>query len=320
MAIKQKLLAAVIMAALMPSVHAAPSAPPAGLPAGFEAQFSHHYAQANGARLHYVVGGPVDGPLVVLLHGWPQTWYTWRNVMPNLASVGYRVVAVDYRGAGQSEKTASGYDKAAMAADIRALVQSLGVSNVNLVGRDIGVMVAYAYAAQWPREVKTLTMLDVPIPATPAWNDAKHKPDPDIWHFGFFQRPDIPELLIAGHEFAFIRNFIHDREYRPIADDDIRVYADAYAAAGGLRAGFELYRAFPQDEQRFAEFEKTKLPMPVLALAGDRSNGTVELSMAQGLATDVTGGTAPETGHWLPDENPVFLCGQLVSFLRAHDR
>ncbi|MCC8979418.1 alpha/beta hydrolase [Bradyrhizobium sp. 10BB] len=298
----------------------APSGPPAGLPTDFDTQFTHRYAEANGVRLHYVVGGPVDGPVIVLLHGWPQTWYTWRNVMPKLASAGYRVVAVDYRGAGQSEKTASGYDKAAMAADIRALVQSLGVSNVNLVGRDIGVMIAYAYAAQWPDGVKTLTMLDVPIPATPAWNEAKHKPDPDIWHFGFFQRPDVPELLIAGHEFAFIRDFIHVREYRPILDDDIRVYADAYAAAGGLRAGFELYRAFPQDEQRFAEFEKTKLPMPVLALAGDKSNGTVELTMAQRLASDVSGGTAPETGHWLPDENPVFLSAQLVSFLRAHDR
>jgi pimeloyl-ACP methyl ester carboxylesterase len=141
----------------------------------------------------------------------------------------------------------------------------------------------------------------------------------ELWHFGFFQQPDIPELLVARHEFAFIRRFIHDREYRPIADDDIRVYADAYAAPGGLRAGFERYRAFPQDEKRFAEFEKAKLPMPVLALAGDKSNGMVELNDA-GLATAVTGGTAPETGHWLPDENPTFLSAQLVTFLREHGR
>ncbi|QOZ26863.1 alpha/beta fold hydrolase [Bradyrhizobium sp. CCBAU 51753] len=325
MAIKQSFLAAVIVAALASPVLAQPRQPapagaPAGLPSAFDTQFSHRYAQANGVRLHYVAGGPEDGPVVVLLHGWPQTWYTWRNVMPKLASAGYRVVAVDYRGAGQSEKPASGYDKAGMAADIRALVRSLGASNVNLVGRDIGVMVAYAYAAQWPGEVKTLTMLDVPIPATPAWIEAKHKPDPELWHFGFFQQPDIPELLLAGHEFAFIRDFIHDREFRPIDDEDIRVYADAYAAAGGLRAGFELYRAFAQDEARFAELEKTKLPMPVLALAGDKSNGMIELTMAQHLATNVIGGTAPETGHWLPDENPAFLSDQLVAFLREHGR
>ena len=151
-------------------------------------------------------------------------------------------------------------------------------------------------------------------------NEAKHKPDPELWHFGFFQQRDIPELLVTGHEFAFIRDFIHDREFRPIADNDIRVYADAYAAPGGLRAGFELYRAFPEDERRFAMLETTKLTMPVLALAGDKSNGTVELTMAQGLATNVVGGTAPDTGHWLPDENPEFLSRQLIDFLGKHGR
>jgi pimeloyl-ACP methyl ester carboxylesterase len=291
-----------------------------GLPPNFESQFGDYYAEANGVRLHYVTGGPADGPLIVLLHGWPQTWYTWRNVMPRLAKAGYRVVAVDYRGAGGSEKPQGGYDKATMATDIRALVQHLGATKVNLVGRDIGVMIAYAYAAQWPSEVGTLTMLDVPIPATPAWNEAKHKPDPALWHFGFFQRRDIPELLVSGREFAFIRDFIHDREFRPIADQDIRVYADAYAAPGGLRAGFELYRAFPEDERRFSALAKAKLPMPVLALAGDKSNGTVEFTMAQGLATNVVGGTAPDTGHWLPDENPSFLSQQLIDFLSKYGR
>lgn len=291
-----------------------------GLPDGFDRQFAHRFAIVNGVRLHYVVGGPQDGPLVMLLHGWPQTWYTWRNVMPRLAGAGYRVVAVDYRGAGSSEKPRGGYDKATMAEDVRALVRALGRERVNLVGRDIGVMLAYAYAARWGGEVTTLTMLDVPIPASPAWNEAKHEPDPELWHFAFFQQPDIPEMLIAGHEFAFIADFIHDREHRPIADEDVRVYAEAYAAPGGLRAGFELYRAFPEDERRFAEFHRRKLSMPVLALAGDQSNGMVELEMARGLATDVTGGTAPDTGHWLPDENPEFLSDRLIDFLKEKGR
>ncbi|HKU99264.1 MAG TPA: alpha/beta hydrolase, partial [Vineibacter sp.] len=199
----------------------APLVARAGLPDGFDQRFAHAYADANGVRLHYVIGGPADGPMVVLLHGWPQTWYTWRRVMPPLADAGYRVVAVDYRGAGESEKPASGYDKATMAADIRALVQALGARRVNLVGRDIGVMVAYAYAAQWPGEVARLVMLDVPVPATRAWNDAKSKPDPELWHFGLHQQRDIAELLISGHEFAYIADFYKKRAHVPVSDDDI---------------------------------------------------------------------------------------------------
>lgn len=291
-----------------------PLASRTGLPANFERTFAHGFATTNGVRLHYVIGGPVDGDLIVLLHGWPQTWYTWRNVMPALAQAGHRVVAVDYRGAGESEKPQSGYDKATMAADIRALVHELGGTGVNLVGRDIGVMVAYAYAAQWPDEVVRLAMLDVPVPATRVWDEAKHKPDPELWHFGLHQQRDIAELLVSGHEQAYISDFYKKRLAAPVADEDIAVYARAYAAPGGLRAGFELYRAFPEDEQHFKQFMQKKLPMPVLALAGEKSNGWAETEMAKELATNVRGGVAPDTGHWLPDENPTYVSQQLLTF------
>lgn len=288
--------------------------PGSGLSVDFDQVFTHSFASANGVRLHYVIGGPPEGEMVVLLHGWPQTWYTWRRVMPALASAGYRVVAVDYRGAGESEKPQGGYDKATMAQDIRALVRELERTKINLVGRDIGVMVAYAYAAQWPEEVSKLVMLDVPIPATRAWNEAKSKSDPQIWHFGLHRQRDIAEMLIAGREHAYISDFYKTRMHVPVADEDIAVYARAYAAPGGLRAGFELYRAFPEDERRFKEFMTKKLPMPVLALAGDKSNGLTEVEMAKELAINVSGGVAPNTGHWLPDENPDFLSKQLVAF------
>ncbi|MBJ9915128.1 alpha/beta hydrolase [Burkholderia cenocepacia] len=293
-----------------------PGMPAPGRPAGFERRFSRRYAQLDDVRLHYVTGGPDDGEMVVLLHGWPQTWYTWRHVMPALAEDGYRVVAVDYRGAGESDKPLGGYDKASMAGDIRALVHQLGATRIHLVGRDIGVMVAYAYAAQWPTEIVKLAMLDVPVPGTRIWDEAKASADPQIWHFGLHQQRDIAEMLIAGKERAYILDFYKKRTHVALSNDDIAVYADAYAAPGALRAGFELYRAFPQDETRFKAFMKHKLPMPVLALAGDKSNGAKELDMARELALDVRGAVAPNTGHWLPDENPAFLTRQLLDFFR----
>jgi pimeloyl-ACP methyl ester carboxylesterase len=296
------------------------SAGRAGLPAGFNEAFTHQFAEAHGVRLHYVIGGPVDGQMIVLLHGWPQTWYAWRWVMPALARAGYRVVAVDYRGAGNSDKPQGGYDKATMAADIHALVHELGARTVDLVGRDIGAMVAYAYAAQWPGEVASLAMLDVPVPGTRVWDEALAKRDPQIWHFGLFQQRDVAEMLIGDHVGAFIIDFYKQREYVPVADEDIAVYSQAYAAPGGLRAGFELYRAFPEDEKRFKGFMKRKLSMPVLALAGDKSNGRTELDMAREVATNVQGGVAPNTGHWLPDENPDFLSKQLIAFFAGSER
>ena len=288
--------------------------PAPGLPAGFDRRFSRRYALVNDVRLHYVTGGPDDGEMVILLHGWPQTWYTWRHVMPALAEEGYRVVAVDYRGAGESDKPLGGYDKASMAGDIRALVRHLGATRINLVGRNIGVMVAYAYAAQWPAEILKLAMLDVPVPGTRIWDEAKARSDPQIWHFGLHQQRDIGEMLIAGREHAYIFDFYKKRTHVALSDDDIAVYADAYAAPGTLRAGFELYRAFPQDEAQFKAFMRHKLPMPVLALAGDKSNGAKEFDMARELALDVRGAVAPDTGHWLSDENPAFLTRQLIDF------
>jgi pimeloyl-ACP methyl ester carboxylesterase len=233
--------------------------------------------------------------------------------MPELAKAGFRVVAVDYRGAGESEKLLDGYDKATMAADIRTLVHQLGGTKVDLAGRDIGVMVAYAYAAQWPDEVTRLAMLDVPVPGTRVWDEAIHKPDPELWHFGLHQQRDIAEMLVAGHEYAYISDFMKKRLAAPIADEDLAVHARAYAGLGGLRAGFELYRAFPEDERRFRDFLRKKLPMPVLVLAGERSNGAKEVEMARESADDV----APETGHWLPDENPGFVYRHLITFFHG---
>jgi pimeloyl-ACP methyl ester carboxylesterase len=172
------------------------------LPAGFYDTFSHQYTQVDEVRLHHVDGGPQDGAVVVLLHGWPQTWYAWRKVMPALAEAGYRVIAVEYRGAGDSSRPAGGYDKATLAADVHQLLIQLGIVKAHLVGRDIGLMVAYALAAQWTVSIASLTMLDVPIPGTSAWSEAKR--DPQTWHFGLHRQRDVAEMLVAGREYDFL--------------------------------------------------------------------------------------------------------------------
>lgn len=285
------------------------------LPPEFDEMFTHHFTEAGPVRLHHVAGGPAAAETVVLLHGWPQTWYAWRKVMPGLVSAGYRLEAVEYRGAGESSRPAGGYDKATMAADVRHLLDALGVERVHLVGRDIGVMVAYALAAQWPEVVKSLTMLDVPLPGTTAWERAKQ--DPQTWHFGLHRQRDIAEMLVSGREYDYLSTFYRARTKvaGAITDDDLAVYARAYAAPGALRAGFELYRAFDQDEERFATLLQHKLPMPVLALGGELDNGSLITDMAHEAAIEVRGVVVPGGGHWTPEESPEVLLEQLLAFL-----
>jgi pimeloyl-ACP methyl ester carboxylesterase len=271
--------------------------------AAFARAFSHHTASVNGVQLHYVAGGA--GPPDVLLHGWPQTWRGWRGVMPGLADAGYAVIAPDYRGAGHSDKPAGGYDKATMARDVRALVRQLGHDRVRLVGHDIGLMVAYAYAAQFPDEVERLVLMDAPLPGTSVFEELKR--DPRTWHFPFHQAQGVPEMLVAGREREYLSHFYHGPfTYDPsgVTEADIDAYVAAYRLPGASRAGFELYRAFPQDEADNRAFAKAKLPMPVLALGGEMSFGEAIVPMAREVATDARGGAVPGAGHWIAEENP----------------
>lgn len=287
------------------------------LPLGFFEQFEHRFTDLEQVRLHHVDGGPADAEAVLLLHGWPQTWYAWRKVMPGLAQAGYRVVAVDYRGAGDSTRPATGYDKTTMATDIRQLLELLeiGLGRVHIVGRDIGVMVAYALAAQWPELISSLTMIDVPIPGTAAW--AKAKTDPETWHFGLHRQRDVAEMLVAGREYDYLSTFYRARTRvaGAITDDDLAVYARSYAAPGAMRAGFELYRAFDRDEDAFAKLLTTRLTLPVLAIGGELDNAELIAKMAREAAEHVTAATVPGGGHWTPEENPEFLLNQLLTFL-----
>ena len=269
--------------------------------------FSHHMASVNGIQIHYVIGG--QGKPVVLLHGWPQTWYEWRHVMPVLAK-NYTVIAPDLRGLGDSSKPLTGYDGKTTAEDIHQLVSQLGFKDILLVGHDFGVQVAYSYAAAHSAEVRRLVILDVPIPGIGPGENIT-----GLWWAQFHMVRDIPEMLVEGHEREYLSWF-----YRftcnpaAITKEDIDEYVSHYSAPGGMRAGFEYYRALFDDVKQNKEYSKVKLPMPVLALGGKCSFGIAALESMRLLATNVSGGIVPDSGHWIPEERPSFLTEQLFAF------
>ncbi len=208
----------------------------------------------TGVRLRYVEAG--TGPrTMVLLHGYPQTWWEWRHAIPLFAQAGFRVIAPDYRGAGGSSKPPQGYDKRTMAADIEVLLrQHLGVkSPIVLVGHDIGMMVAYAFASSFPKSVERLVLMEAPLPGTLAYNATiatTHLTNVMDWHFFFHNATDnLAELLTQGRERQYLKSFYDRLAFNPdaIGLDDLDVYASQYESAGAMRAGFELYRAFDRD-------------------------------------------------------------------------
>jgi pimeloyl-ACP methyl ester carboxylesterase len=275
--------------------------------------FEHHTARVTDVTLHYVICG--QGDPVVLLHGWPQTWYEWRKIMPALAER-YTVIAPDLRGLGDSSKPAGGYDKRTVADDIYQLVRRLGFERVFLVGHDWGGPVAYAYAAAHPNDVRKLVILDVGIPGAGLEQLLAFRKAGHIWHIQFHYVRDLPEALVAGRERTYLSWFYRVAAYDPsaISGEAIDEYVRCYSAAGGLRAGFEYYRAIFTDAEHNTENAKTKLKMPVLALGGERGFGETALRSMQLLAEDVRGGVIERCGHWIPEERPEYLLDQLVKF------
>lgn len=283
--------------------------------------FTHGMADIEpGLRLHYVVAGE-GARTIVLLHGFPQTWWEWRRVIPDLVNAGFRVVAPDYRGAGHSWRPLGGYHKRTMAEDIhRLLRQHLQIQGpIALVGHDIGLMVAYAYAQAYRTEVSQLVVVDAPLPGTSVFN--RLRADPRVWHFAFHGARDVAEMLVAGRERQYLQAFFDARIFDPsaIRDHDLDVYASAYAAPGAMRAGFELYRAFDQDaeDNRDALERNGKLTVPVLAVGGTTStSGPLVEEMMREVAEDVTGLRVAGAAHWIPEENPAALGRALVDFLK----
>jgi pimeloyl-ACP methyl ester carboxylesterase len=277
----------------------------------------HRHADLGDVRLHYVTAG--EGFPVVLLHGWPQTWYEWRHIIPELARH-HLVIAPDLRGLGDSSRPLDGYDKKTIGNDVWRLVHDrLGIEAFYLVGHDWGGPTAYAIAVAHPQAVRKLAILDVAIPGDGSANISQGG---RRWHHAFHQTMDLPEALIAGREDIYFGWFYRNYGHHPnvIPDADIAEYLRTYRQPGALRAGLAYYRNIPRDiADNLAISQDFKLPMPVLALGGNNSWGRrmEVLESLKRLATDVRGGVIENCGHWMPEEQPDELLLHLLAFFTA---
>jgi pimeloyl-ACP methyl ester carboxylesterase len=269
------------------------------------------FTDVNGVRLRYLTAG--RGDLVVLLHGFGETSHMWLPLIAELAG-GARVVAPDLRGAGRSSTPVDGYTKTEMARDIHALIDMFKYRRVRMVGHDIGMMVAYAYAAMYPDEVDRVVLMDAYLPGIGDWERAWRSPD--LWHFHFYG--ETPLALVRGRERTYLEHFWNDFAADParsIPEADREIYTAAYARPDGMRAAFEYFRAFERDAREFATLAKTRLTMPMLVLAGEKSAGNALIEQVRLVAADVEGVVVPNAGHWLMEEAPDTVISALMGFL-----
>jgi pimeloyl-ACP methyl ester carboxylesterase len=284
------------------------------MPAGF----AEHKASVGSLGIDYVIGG--HGPNLVLLHGYPQTWYEWRHVMPALAQK-YTVIAPDLPGAGRSDAPPTGYDKKTLADDIHGLLVQIGHDkDIRLVGHDIGTMVAYSYAVAHPQDVTKLVLSEAPIPDPIIYTfPALTAKGPGAWHFGFFALNNgFPEQIISGRETLWVDKFVDDIEgvKGAITPDEIAVFAGYLRDPAHLHASLAWFRTLPQDMADDAVSQKTKLTMPVLAIGASGSLGDFVPNEVRGYASNVTGVVIPDSGHWIYEEHPEELTQTLLNFIQ----
>lgn len=278
-----------------------------------QTQIRDRFADVNGVKLHYLIAG--KGDPVILLHGYAENSHMWRPLMVEVAK-SHLVIAPDLRGFGQSSKPTTGYDKKTLAQDVHGLAQSLGYQHVVVVGHDIGLMVAYAYAAQYPNEVNRIALMDAFLPGVGDWTTVWLLRD--LWHFHFYG--ETPLKLVTGRERIYFEHFWNDFAADPkhsIPEADRRFYAKAYAQPGAMRAGFEVFRNFEQDAKDFAAFAQTKLTMPMLVLTGEKASGEFLIQQARLVDANVEGVVIKGKGHWLMEEAPQEVIPRLVAFIRG---
>ncbi len=282
-------------------------------PSGASLPIASRIATVDGLKLHYLMAG--HGPAVVLLHGYAETSRMWRPLMRTLATR-FTVIAPDLPGIGDSGIPSDGLDMAHAARRMRALVSGLGVTRAAVVGHDIGLMVAYAYAAQFPEDVDKLVLMDAFLPGVEGWEPIYN--NPAIWHFRF--NGPTPEALVAGRERTYFEHFWNDfaaDKTHSIPEIERQAYTAAYARPGRMRAGWAYFVSFQQAATDFAQFSRTKLSMPVLSIGGEKANGAALATQVKLVATNATSVILPNTGHWVMEENPSGATNALTRFLGA---
>jgi len=281
--------------------------------------FKHGFATVDGVRLHYVEGGHSSGETLVLVAGFPESWFAWRRIMPALGER-YRIIAPDLPGQGDSDCPADGYDTLTLAHALHGILSQIGISRYDLVAHDVGAWVAWPYAATFGHEVKSLTLLDAGIPGITLPDALPIAPDKAwrTWHFAFHTIPDLPEVLIAGKERAYLDWFLRRKTANPRAfsESDLDEYERVFKRAGALRAGLAYYRsAALSAAQNKAIVEKTRLRMPVLAVSADQGSIPDMAAPLRTYADAVTGAIIEHCGHFIPEEQPDALVAELLGFL-----
>jgi pimeloyl-ACP methyl ester carboxylesterase len=298
-----------VLASILFSTAAAFGQSPPSLPASFRAATIH---SPEGADIFVRSGG--KGPVVVLVHGYAENSDSWGPLAADLMK-DHTVVVPDLRGIGRSSKPETGYDKKTQAKDIRAVVTALGYDRTSVVAHDIGNMVAYPYAAMYPDKVERLVVMDAPIPGIDPWGEVLQSPG--VWHFNF-HGPDA-ERLVRGRERNYFDRIWNDFTGDPAKPDEAtrNFFTATYAQPGGMRAGFAQFTAFSEDAKDNNIFAQTKLTMPLLAVGGEKSFGSLQAVIMRHVATNVQEAIVKGSGHWLMEERPAETIALIRGFLDA---
>ncbi|CAM4055106.1 alpha/beta fold hydrolase [Kibdelosporangium persicum] len=285
----------------------------------FDGTFRHEFADVDGVRMHYVTGG--SGTPVVLIHGWPQTWYGWWPIMPALAR-NHTVYAVDLPGLGDSTGSPTGYDKATLARYVHTLIADrLKVRDAAVVGHDLGAAVAFQYASQFPDDTARLGYLDLPLPG-PAIDAATYRSL--SWHIAFHSQRQVPETVVRDDVREYLALFYPQVSFggkafggtsdrSPFTDKEIDEYARTYSRPEALSGGFELYRALDKDVQDTAA--AAPVQAPVLLMTAQGQLGAIQATVAPRMTNIVRAVDVPRAGHWLVEENPEFVTTEVLRFL-----